>query len=921
MKKLLILLLSITSIGYSQVAIPGSSSNSVANINTAIRGSIAAAGTDTYSATYTGVSNVTGFAYNVTFTNANTGSATFNLNGSGAVTIRKFSSGSLVNLVAGDIAAGETKRLRYNGTYLVIEGGSGSGGGGSVNSVVGTSNQIASSGGTDPVISIVTNAILPGAPTIVSPGNSTSNIITTNATQTLSNKTLVAPALGTPASGVATNLTGLPPTTGIVGWPANATGALTNNGSGTLSWANPSAPALGTLTADPFNYPATGNSLDVFGNRTLGKLQRAFNDYTLPTVSGLNLKIVPDGNSNTAGYGLSAGNDYPTLVYNLLGGAGAGYTMSTNFAVSGQTTQQMQADAVAQIDAVYDGSKTRNFLIAWEMENDIFINAVSGATAATNMLNYWNGRKTAGYYVIGATSPLRGIDITVNNSIKTANTAVKAAPSNYSAIIDIPALPILSNNRSSVGYQSDFTHFNLSGAYTARDAYASAIRTSLSQQDYTPPNFASWSGNTPDRSMLFGSLNSNAVGFITDGKVRGEWTTNGTLDINADIIASGGRGQGLNVHSGLTADANNDILSVATFRPDYYDVNGKTGVVKDILRIENSAGTIQSRWDEYGKFYWQPNFTALNNNDIAGGMQGSVTGFSSGTFTHLNLAPTFVYAANSTSYTSVKFAPTITRGAFTGTASTTVEINSGAAAIAGDKALYIVAAEGRGIDMRSHAGTMPSLDIESSTTNTVFNLGHTNTGLNMNMYRSFGNTELALVQNISSSYDATVIPMWNYSRPVTLSAASGMSFPLTLGSSTGAARTAGSSSVLWISSTNTSETSALTWSNMVSGTLAERMRLEGGNLLLTTVGGGISIKEGTNASAGVATLVGGTVVVSNTRVTANSRIKLTAQTLGTVIIPSALCVSARTASTSFTILASQATDTSDVYWEIMEPAP
>jgi hypothetical protein len=43
-------------------------------------------------------------------------------------------------------------------------------------------------------------------------------------------------ALGTPSSGVATNITGLPPTTGIVGWPANASGVLTNNGSGVLSW-------------------------------------------------------------------------------------------------------------------------------------------------------------------------------------------------------------------------------------------------------------------------------------------------------------------------------------------------------------------------------------------------------------------------------------------------------------------------------------------------------------------------------------------------------------------------------------------------------------------------------------------------------------------------------------------------------------
>lgn len=45
----------------------------------------------------------------------------------------------------------------------------------------------------------------------------TSILVTTTGIQTLTNKTLTAPALGTPASGVMTNVTGLPLTTGVTG--------------------------------------------------------------------------------------------------------------------------------------------------------------------------------------------------------------------------------------------------------------------------------------------------------------------------------------------------------------------------------------------------------------------------------------------------------------------------------------------------------------------------------------------------------------------------------------------------------------------------------------------------------------------------------------------------------------------------------
>jgi len=96
-----------------------------------------------------------------------------------------------------------------------------------------------------------------------------------------------------------------------------------------------------------------------------------------------------------------------------------------------------------------------------------------------------------------------------------------------------------------------------------------------------------------------------------------------------------------------------------------------------------------------------------------------------------------------------------------------------------------------------------------------------------------------------------------------------------------------------------------------------------GNLVLGTAGNkilstsvGTTIAAGAN-SFGTVPLVGGTIVVSTTSVTANSIILLTAQNLGTVVAPSALTVSARSAGVSFTILASQATDTSTIGWEII----
>lgn len=93
-----------------------------------------------------------------------------------------------------------------------------------------------------------------------------------------------------------------------------------------------------------------------------------------------------------------------------------------------------------------------------------------------------------------------------------------------------------------------------------------------------------------------------------------------------------------------------------------------------------------------------------------------------------------------------------------------------------------------------------------------------------------------------------------------------------------------------------------------------------GDIKNNTEGGGLYIKEGVNATMGVATLVGGTVTVSTTKVTANSRIFLTPQSMGTILRPVGVGVTARVVGTSFTITSQDATDTSVIAWQIVEPS-
>lgn len=93
----------------------------------------------------------------------------------------------------------------------------------------------------------------------------TGTLATLAGAEVLSNKTLVAPALGTPASGVATNLTGLPISSGVSGLGTGVATLLGGASSGTGGPAGTTSPTfvtpvLGVATATSLTTAAPAGS-------------------------------------------------------------------------------------------------------------------------------------------------------------------------------------------------------------------------------------------------------------------------------------------------------------------------------------------------------------------------------------------------------------------------------------------------------------------------------------------------------------------------------------------------------------------------------------------------------------------------------------------------------------------------------------
>lgn len=169
--------------------------------------------------------------------------------------------------------------------------------------------------------------------------NANSTVVTLDATQSLSNKALVAPALGTPASGVATNLTGTAAglTSGTVTTNANLTGGVTSSGN--------------IVTLQRSCQPGIGDGLNAIAAATypiMGCLNSFGSTWTITAI-----KCYSDNNGTTT---LDVKNGAGTSLLTAV------ITCTTTFAAGTQSaTTTIASNDYIKITVVADGTSKNVF--------------------------------------------------------------------------------------------------------------------------------------------------------------------------------------------------------------------------------------------------------------------------------------------------------------------------------------------------------------------------------------------------------------------------------------------------------------------------------------------------------------------------------------------------------------------------------
>ena len=346
-------------------------------------------------------------------------------------------------------------------------------------------------------------------------------------------------ALGTPSSLTLTNATGLPPTTGISGWPANASGVLTNNGSGTLSWV--AAPTGANPTASVGLSAVNGVATTFMRSDGAPALDQGI----VPTWTGIHTF----NNGVTTGTTTSSGTVH---LYNSLT-TGTGSYFASSSVTSGSVVNIVSTSTAA-------ASSTLKGL-------NIAVSGANGTTAQT---------------VTGASISVTNTNATSGTNIGLLSIASGATTFNWAA-----------------QFQTGFVGFNLTGQSTGRRAWAFDAGSGSNEIAFRrySDNFAAaaaavWS---VDNSVTTDTFNMKTAVFLTTSGTSVVSNARTPAQITAD---QNNYSPGIGSVYRLSSDASRNITGFTTTAntDGAYIELWNVGSQNIVLQNENASSTAANRF-------------------------------------------------------------------------------------------------------------------------------------------------------------------------------------------------------------------------------------------------------------------------------------------------------------------------------------